>query len=214
MLRSYSQAGQDIFVYNILYKGMNIKNGYFLDIGCSQPFIDNNTFVLENLGWRGILLDVYDVANDPNHVAIRDRKSPFICADATTINWDTLNIPYSIDYISFDIDSATIKGIDNFPWKNCRTKIITIEHDIYHAGSEAKIKIYNTLTEYGYTLVCDNVKNHGDMFEDWFVDTNVVPEYLWEKYKCHNKEYQDIVDVVREPQPVGFYPPYINSFIP
>ena len=214
MIRSYSQAGQDIFVYKVLYKGMGIKNGYFIDIGCSQPFIDNNSYVLETLGWRGVLLDIYDVANDPNHRAIKDRKSPFICADATVFNWDSLDIPANVDYISFDIDAGTIKGIDNFPWDKYKAKIITIEHDIYQAGSEAKIKIYNTLTKHGYTLVCDNVKNHGAMFEDWFVDANIVPEELWKPYKCYNKEYQDIVDVFRSPQPTGSYPPFINWFNP
>ena len=44
--KTYSQAGQDLFVMNILNY---IKNGYFIDIGCNDPDIGNNTRLLEDL---------------------------------------------------------------------------------------------------------------------------------------------------------------------
>ena len=41
-MKSYSQSGQDLFVYNLM-KG---KPGTFLDLGCSLPKKINNTNLL------------------------------------------------------------------------------------------------------------------------------------------------------------------------
>lgn len=197
--RSWSQAGQDCFVHNLLVRGMGIQKGCFLDIGCSQPFIDNNTYHLEELGWRGLLVDIYDVAADPNHRIREVRSSPFLCADATKIDWEkTLpeyNIPTTIDYLSFDIDSGTIPGIKIFPWDKYKARVITIEHDLYQAGPEPKKLIEETLMANGYFLVCENVKHNDKTFEDWFVNPDLVPEKLWKSYICKDQEYSDIVPV-------------------
>ena len=50
-MESYSQCGQDFFVFNILKQ----KTGTFLDLGCYLPIKINNTFLLEklNLGPAG-----------------------------------------------------------------------------------------------------------------------------------------------------------------
>ncbi len=56
IMESYSQCGQDIFVYNILKK----NNGTFLDLGCYLPKNINNTYLLELNGWSGISLDIID----------------------------------------------------------------------------------------------------------------------------------------------------------
>ena len=168
-------------------------------MGCSQPYIDNNTYHLEELGWRGLLVDIYDVAADPNHRIREVRSSPFVCADATKIDWiKTLSehkLPPVIDYLSFDIDSGTVPGIKNFPWDKHRFRVITIEHDVYQAGPEPKKVIEDTLSSHGYKLVCENVKHNGKTFEDWFVDAQLVPAALWKSYVCKDKEYSDIVPV-------------------
>ena len=66
---SKSQAFQDIFVYFIL----NINNGYFLDIGSSDPENINNTYFLENKGWSGLCIDLekYDYSNRNVHLFVK-----------------------------------------------------------------------------------------------------------------------------------------------
>jgi hypothetical protein len=208
--RSWSQAGQDAFVHHMLVEGMNIKKGKFLDVGCSQPYIDNNTYHLEELGWRGLLVDIYDVAADPTHKIRERRSSPFVCADATLLDWtqtllennviekNTLNsVCVDIDYLSFDIDGGTVKGVENFPWEKFRFKIITIEHDVYSGDTDKKTVIENTLETHNYMLVCENVKHEGKKFENWYVDPCQVPDSLWSDYLCKDSEYTDIVPVIK-----------------
>lgn len=51
-----SQAGQDIFVVNVLN---NKRDGYFIEIGSHDYKYHNNSFVLEKqLGWKGIMIDI------------------------------------------------------------------------------------------------------------------------------------------------------------
>jgi len=36
----------------------NKKNGFFIDVGCHQPLLNNNTYILYKKGWRGINIDL------------------------------------------------------------------------------------------------------------------------------------------------------------
>ena len=36
----------------------NKKNGFFIDVGCHQPLLNNNTYILYQKGWRGINIDL------------------------------------------------------------------------------------------------------------------------------------------------------------
>jgi len=36
----------------------NKKNGFFIDVGCHQPILNNNTYILYKKGWRGINIDL------------------------------------------------------------------------------------------------------------------------------------------------------------
>ena len=82
-MNSYSQAKQDLFV---LEQTQYKKNGTFLDIGCAEPTIINNTFLLEKeYNWYGIGIDIRDF-NDQWKI----RKSKFIKENALTINYDEI----------------------------------------------------------------------------------------------------------------------------
>jgi len=50
--KNYSQVYQDMFVLSMLD---GKKNGTYLEIGASDPIVDNNTYLLETeFGWKGI----------------------------------------------------------------------------------------------------------------------------------------------------------------
>ena len=52
---SYSYGGIDSLILNIF---KNQKNGFYLDIGCGHPIKNNNTYLLNKKGWRGINIDL------------------------------------------------------------------------------------------------------------------------------------------------------------
>jgi FkbM family methyltransferase len=53
---SYSQHGEDIIVFNFL-NWYGVKDVRYLDIGANDPVRDNNTYLLYNLGHRGVLIE-------------------------------------------------------------------------------------------------------------------------------------------------------------
>ena len=73
--------GIDVIVDSIL---KNKKSGFYIDVGCHHPLINNNTYLLFKRGWRGINIDLdfnsidmfnYFRPNDDNQkLAISDKK--------------------------------------------------------------------------------------------------------------------------------------------
>lgn len=55
---SYSQFGQDDYVFTKLFK--NKTNGIFVDVGGNHPVKCNNTYLLEKNGWNGIAIEPQD----------------------------------------------------------------------------------------------------------------------------------------------------------
>lgn len=53
--KSYSNWGVDMMA-NDVFK--NKKKGFFIDIGCHHPFLNNNTYSLYKRGWTGINIDL------------------------------------------------------------------------------------------------------------------------------------------------------------
>jgi hypothetical protein len=173
-MKSYSQSGQDLFVYNIIGK----NDGSFLDLGCSFATEINNTYLLELMGWKGVSLDIIDFSED-----WKKRKNIFLQMDCTKINYNEfLNEYYTsttIDYLTLDMEKpgdrySVLKSIMN---SNYDFKVITIEHDSY-LGDEyiikEKIPQRELLMSKGYHLLCSDVsqKEHPTLyFEDWWVNT-------------------------------------------
>lgn len=57
-IRSWSQAGQDLFVIAVL---QGKRNGRFLEIGANDPICHNNTFVLEqSFNFLGVSVDILE----------------------------------------------------------------------------------------------------------------------------------------------------------
>jgi FkbM family methyltransferase len=55
--RSYSQFGQDKWVFEVIFPG--VKNGFFLDVGSADGTVASNTKALERRGWKGICVDPF-----------------------------------------------------------------------------------------------------------------------------------------------------------
>ena len=173
-MESYSQCGQDIFVYNILNK----NNGTFLDLGCYLPKNINNTYLLELNGWSGISLDIIDYSEE-----WKERKNKFIQQDCMNVNLDELlDSNYDnkvIDYLSLDMEvlGDRFKLLEKIMETSYEFKVITIEHDSYLSEDYVnveKLPQRKLLKEKGYILVCGDVsqKQYPTLFyEDWWVNS-------------------------------------------
>jgi hypothetical protein len=174
---SLAEQGQDIFAFEQIQK----LNGTFLDVGCWDPTRNNNTYALEQLGWRGLLIDI---DSHWSSEVVRHRKSPFIEADATKIEWQALCMDHQlgahIDYLSLDVDdkdeepiSKTLTVLKNIIGYGITFQAITVEHDAYRLGNEPRTSIRQFLLANGYRLFRENIScrppDPNWAFEDWFV---------------------------------------------
>src|SRR3954447_25988846 len=57
LLKFPSQIGQDRWVSEKVFPG--VTNGYFLDVGSADGFVNSNTWALEQRGWKGICVDPF-----------------------------------------------------------------------------------------------------------------------------------------------------------
>lgn len=190
MAKSYSQSGQDIFVSKLLN---DKKYGTFLDIGCGKPQTINNTCYLETkLKWTGLSIDI-----DPNFIDEwkYSRVCPFICHDALTLNYSELMASFYkekvIDYLTLDIDNLYVTVLKRIPFNVYQFRVITIEHDYYIHGDLYRKEEREFLNNFGYKLVCSNVKNSGNIYEDWWVHPDLVTNYQY--LECDELEYTDIL---------------------
>ena len=196
---SYSQARQDYFVFLLLKLANEYPSdhqGTFLDVGAHDPVHISNTFALENLGWRGLLVE-YEQKFAPMYR--EKRQSPFVIADAITLDWQkTLEANgfeknRAIDYLSFDIDNASLPALRNFPLEDYRFKVMTVEHDAYHAGNAKRNERREILLWHGYQILMQDVKNDNFEYEDWWVDPQFFNADLLGRLKTKSLNWQDII---------------------
>ncbi len=189
MNKSYAQAAQDLFANYVC----DYDDGYFLDIGCSDGVFFNNSKLLEERNWRGLLID-FEKGGIDN--CKKTRESTSLHIDLMKVNLENIfsdnNTPNMIDYISFDVDQATEHTLRNFPFERYRFKCMTFEHDLYRNGDKLKVLSQKLFIENGYTLVCENVCHGGNPFEDWWVDAKLIDKDISNLY-CNNLEYLEIM---------------------
>lgn len=153
---------QDLFVNHM----MNGKIGQYLEIGASHPILINNTYLLEQLGWFGVSIDI-----DPSNEAEwnKHRKNSLMITDALKLNFIDAK---RIDYLSLDIEppEQTFQCLLNMLSTGCRFSIITFEHDAY-TGSSIRDISRSVLESEGYLLAVPDVKCSFGSYEDWWIDT-------------------------------------------
>lgn len=182
---TFSQAYQDIFVLKLT---KNKKNGFFVEIGGSEPILNSNTYLLETkYFWRGYIVEWYLM-----FIELYNKYRPtsmFEINDARFINYkqtfDICDFPKNIDYLQIDLDVDNRSTLDvleifnNTIFDEYKFATITFEHDIY-AGNffntrEISRQIFQNR---GYILVFPDVKvfHNNDFlpFEDWYIHPDLV----------------------------------------
>ncbi len=175
------QAQQDKFVLNVL---KNKKNGYFLEIGSNHPININNTYLLESTyDWKGIMVE-YDLIFLPLYKEHRPH-SVHVINDATTVNYKNIleknNMPLLFDYLQIDLEAnngstlKTLQKLDNEIFDTYKFATVTFEHDIYHTNfANTRLESRKIFTKRGYVCVFEDINNHGNPFEDWYVHPELV----------------------------------------
>lgn len=191
MTQFYSDAKQDQFAANILeFK----KNGYCVDIGSCHSIISNNTYYFQSLDWTSLSVEIEHGYNESYSTR---KNGVHLNKNALEVNYkevfEEYEFPKNIDYLSLDVDAASLDVLRILPLDEYRFKVITIEHDAYLFDDKYKNQQRNILTSYGYYLVCSNVfveqsgyENKECPFEDWWVDPSEFDTDLIEKLTCNN----------------------------
>ena len=201
------QAEQDKFVTTFLN---NKTNGFFIELGSSNPINYNNTFILESkLNWRGIMVE-YEKSWAKEYKLYRP-NSLHIFENSQEIDYFTLfkdnNVPCNIDYLQIDLDvdnSSTLnttKKLNEQILKYYKFATITFEHDIYSSDCENDIwavtrKLSREIfLKRGYVLIFPDVQLPSNTsyrgkqcgaFEDWYAHPDLVDIDLIKKYKTEN----------------------------
>ena len=173
------QAGQDSFVLNVLNEK---RNGWYVEVGSSDPVIYNNTYILETeYDWQGVGFEWDQGAADIYNSV---RKNKCISADATQFDYlkyfKDNAFPKQIDYLQLDIEPAyqTLAALKQIPLTEYRFSVITYEHDLYAdpANKEIKEHYIRILSSFGYKLLVENVNDGSPdrIFDDWWIDPQVI----------------------------------------
>jgi len=118
--KHYSQFGEDI---SIKMHCPDIKNGFFVDVGCYHPKKFNNTYALYEKGWSGINIDVDEIKIDTFNLA-RKRDINILCAVSDkpgVFKWFSNGL-YSL---TATLDETFAKSIGGYTEKEVKVDTLT-----------------------------------------------------------------------------------------
>jgi hypothetical protein len=196
MSQFFSQANQDRFVSYIL---KNQKNGFFIDIGCGDPFNINNSYFFEKeLGWDGICIDI-------SNQDYSNRKTKFYSKSALDINYKKFfeenNVPKVIDYLSLDIDCPyTLDALKLIvEATDYEYKVMTVEHDWCNHDDRLiyRIEQREILENLGYQrLVSDVWLYDYGYFEDWWINPKYININEFSHLQCEKIHCGEIINKI------------------
>lgn len=125
-LISYAQFEEDIILYRML---SSVKNGNYVDVGCSDPHNLSVTKLFYEHGWSGINIDSRQIEID-KYTAVRQRDINICMAISDKIEVKKFFI--SGDISTFDEETANRIGIERFKQTNLDMIPLTLLLDIYN----------------------------------------------------------------------------------
>ena len=207
-METYSQSSQDIFVRFVTE---NKTDGCFLEIGSNHPQHINNSFILEkDLNWNGLMVE-YEPHFETLYKA--QRKSKYVIADATTVNYYNLfqfyNFPTNMDYLQIDLEVTnrstlqTLLNLDEMLFDEYKFKVVTFEHDIYRGDyHNTRAESRRIFESRGYTLIFPDVSDSGNKFEDWWINKDALGDNLFDrinKFKTsQSMDHKEIIKLITQ----------------
>jgi hypothetical protein len=182
-----SQLRQDQFAL------MTAKNKTYIEIGAAGPIKYNNTYLLENNGWKGFSLEInQNKVNQWSNESQRQNK--IYCADAITFDYiHALNENYlsnRIGYLSCDIEPPinTFAALKRVIEQGIVFDCITFEHDRYQSEINYDPIVTEYLIDKGYRVAVRDVfrwRKRPCYMETW---------YVYEDISFEEKTYQQWVE--------------------
>lgn len=177
MNRIGSKEGQDDFALALCGPGK-----YFVDLGMGDPWNGNNTVLLEQAGWRGQCFEI-NLGHCQHCNAAR--LSPAHCVDLVHESIKNIlevnNAPHVIDFISFDVDKATLPAIGKFPFEDYEFAVMCFEHDSYgnedceaQAAMVARLQPWPKYVRLAIDVSFEDPPGKLNPFEDWWVNTEII----------------------------------------
>lgn len=193
--KNYSQVYQDLFILSVLD---GKKNGSFLEIGGADPWLGNNTALLESMfDWRGVSIE-YDKKFISTYKGQRP-KAIVLHQDALTTDYEELlRTSFEdtvIDYLQLDIEPArnTYECMLKIPFDQYKFRVITYEHDYYADVTRSYRDLSREfLRSKGYVLVANDISPDGICnFEDWWVHPDLVDPIILSKMMDYTEGAKD-----------------------
>ena len=175
--KNYSQVWQDIFA--LVVNDAKI-DGTFLEIGGAQPFVGNNTWLLESAyNWRGLSIELdHNLCNQwigyrPNTRMYEANALEFDFVKAV----DELELPHHMDYLSFDLEppEITLECLKRFPLDKLSFNCITYEHDAYRQWGDI-FAHRDIFEQHDYDRVGTNLRNNNCTMEEWYIHKSIDKE--------------------------------------
>lgn len=178
---SRSRGMQESFVINITKEK---RNGFYVELGSGDPYEESNTSLLEELGWKGLSIDIDQSIVDNFNLSNRTNKS--ICANALNFNYNEYfyknEFPKNIDFLQIDIDGHDkgncLLALLALPMLEYRFSVIIIEHDLIQNYKNVSMRDAQReiLSSLGYKLVGQTLG------EDWWIDKATIDENIYGHY--------------------------------
>lgn len=177
MERIGSKEGQDDFALALCG-----QNKFFVDLGMGNPHHGNNTVLLEGAGWTGHCFEINLASCD---VCNKMRMNPAHCIDLRHDSiepiLDVNKAPRLIDFISFDVDDATIPAIKNFPFETYSFAVMCFEHDSYGLKPSlsqdtmvARLAPWPKYVRVAQDVCFEDQNGTRHAFEDWWVNSEII----------------------------------------
>lgn len=158
------------------------RNGFYVELGCGDPYKENNTFLLESeFGWTGLAIDIDEDISKTYNSSSRINKC--INHDALTFNYleyfTNNSFPKNIDFLQIDIDGhengKCLLALLALPMIKYRFSVIIIEHDLSQNYKRVTMRDAQReiLSSLGYKLIGQTIS------EDWWIDPKQIKQEVY-----------------------------------
>lgn len=186
-----AQVHQDIFAFN------TARTKTYIEIGAAFPVKYNNTYMLEQNGWKGISLEIDTERFKPlwdeqplkrNNKIYWDNAITFDYVNALKEN----NLDTHIGYLSCDIEPVenTFKALQTVIEQGITFDCITFEHDKYQSEKDYDPIVTEYLLDKGYKVAVKDVyrwRKRPCYLETWYVNSSIdFNETTFDKWREQN----------------------------
>ena len=207
--RLNSNWGVDLIVKDIF---KNKKNGIYVDVGCHHPLINNNTNLLNLMGWKGINIDLdFNSIDMFNYFRPKDHNIKIALSDKKGFsNLYFFHNRAAKNTISkeFGENAKQIKKIktdtlDNILFQNqlCEKKIDFLSIDV--EGNELNVLKGFNLKRYQpkvilLELIYNDVKEFYQKDINSIIKSDIYKYMIENKYKLINWNHDDLMFMLNE----------------